>query len=65
VLGAQDLLSSFPYAFSVMLRQLSQAESDLRRLGQFIHDALCNINKILTPTSPDKSDIVYAVYAKT
>jgi hypothetical protein len=45
-----------------MLRQLSQAESYLRRLREFIHDILSNINKILTLKSPDKSDIcLYSV----
>jgi hypothetical protein len=40
-----------------MLGQLSQAEGDLRRLGEFIHDILSNINKILTPKYPYKSHI--------
>jgi hypothetical protein len=45
-----------------MLRQLSQAESDLRKLGEFIHDIPCNISKIFTLKSPDKSDMfLYSV----
>jgi hypothetical protein len=40
-----------------MLRQLSQAERDLRRIGEFIRGILSNIKKIPTPKSTDKSDI--------